>query len=268
MDRPLVCLDTETASLGAAPHLVELGAVRVVQGEIADHFVSLVRPLVPIEPEVSAIHGIRDEDVADAPSAPEVLERFLAWLGEDWMAAHNAGFDVRVLAFELARAGLAAPAQPVLDSLRLSRKLLPEASDHKLETLSEFLGLEEGEHHRALSDAVWCWKVLEACLERLGSPPHLAALLACQGSAPVTLGAYRPSPGRVLKPRHRPLASACERRERVTLLYGAPPAPPVSLPVVPWLLFRQKDRSYLEAECCASGLLKTYRLDRVHRVLA
>ncbi len=268
MERALVCLDTETARLGGPPHLIEIGAVRVVAGEIADHFASFVRPLVPIEPEATAIHGICDEDLAGAPAAPEVLERFLAWLGQDWMAAHNAPFDARVLAFELARAGRQAPAQPVLDSLRLSRQLLPEADDHKLETLCEFLDLEEGEHHRALPDAVWCWKVLEACIERMGAEPGLAALLARQGGSPLTLRAHLPHPGHSLKPRHRSLAVACERRERVTLVYGAPPEPPLPLPVVPWLLFRQAEKSYLEAECCSSGLLKTYRLDRVQRVLA
>jgi DNA polymerase-3 subunit epsilon len=121
MDRPLVCLDTETATLGGPPHLVELGAVRIVDGEVADHFVSFVRPLVEIDPDATAIHGITEEDVAGADAAPEVLARFLDWLGDDWMAAHNAPFDARVLAFELARADLPAPAQPLLDSLRLAR---------------------------------------------------------------------------------------------------------------------------------------------------
>jgi len=267
MPPALVCLDTETATLGGAPHLVELGAVRVVEGEVADHFVALVRPLVPIDPDATAIHGIRDEDVDGAEPAPDVLARFLAWLDDDWMAAHNAPFDARVLAFELARAGLVAPPQPVLDSLRLARRLLPDAPDHRLETLREHLGLEEGEHHRALPDAVWCWKTIEACIERLGSQSSLPALLGKQGGVPITIPAHSPHPGRGLKPRHRPLERACASRSRITLLYGEPPEPPVPLPVVPWLLFSQSERSYLEAECCKSGLLKTYRLDRIHRVL-
>ena len=267
MDRPLVCLDTETATLGGPPHLVELGAVRIVEGEVADHFVSLVRPLVPVDPDATAIHGITEEDVASADAAPEVLARFLDWLGEDWMAAHNAPFDARVLAFELARADLPAPDQPVLDSLRLARKLLPDSPDHRLETIREHLDLEEGEHHRALPDAVWCWKAIEACVERLGSNVSLAALLGKQGGVPITIPAHAPHPGRVLKPRHRALQRACETRSRVTLLYGEPPEPPTPLSVVPWLLYRQAEKSYLEAECCSTGLLKTYRLDRVHRVL-
>jgi DNA polymerase-3 subunit epsilon len=262
----LVCLDTETATLSGPPHLLELGAVRVVEGEVVEHFAELVLPAVPIDPEATRIHGIDETDVRAARPAAEVLARFTAWLGDDWMAAHNAPFDARVLAFEYARAGLAAPPQPLLDTLRLARRALPESPDHKLETLAEHLGLEEHEHHRALPDAVWCWKVLEACLERFGGEASPAALLARSGGAPITLAGAAPRPGRALKPRLRELERACSARRRVTLLYGEAGTPPVPLHVVPWLLFEQGERGYLEAECCASGTLKTYRLDRIQRL--
>jgi predicted DNA-binding transcriptional regulator YafY len=52
----------------------------------------------------------------------------------------------------------------------------------------------------------------------------------------------------------------------VTLLYGDAGAPPAPLPVVPWLIFEQGDHDYLEAECCRSGRLKTYRLERIQRL--
>ena len=267
MDPALVCLDTELASPSGAPHVIEIGAVRIVRGEIAEHFQALVRPAVPIEESVSAITGLTDADVAGAEPASDVLPRFLEWLGGAWMAAHNASFDARALAFELARSGLALPEQPMLDSLRLARKFLPEAPDHRLETLHDHLGLEEGEHHRALPDAVWCWKTLEACAARMGGSLSPVAMLAQQGGPPLTLRAHAPDPGRGLRPRHRSLERACATRSRVTLLYGAEPEPPAQLAVVPWLLYRQSEKSYLETECCSSGLLKTYRLDRIHRVL-
>lgn len=268
MDAALVCVDTETATLSGPPHLLELGAVRVVEGEVVEHFSELVLPAVEIDPAASAIHGIEERDVRAARPAAEVLARFNAWLGDDWLAAHNASFDARVLAFEYARAGLAAPAQPWIDTLRLARRALPDAPDHKLETLADHLGLEESDHHRALPDAVWCWKVLEACIERLGGDPSPAGLLARAGGVPLTLAASAPSAGRALKPRLRGLERACRERSRVRLLYGALGEAPAPLEVVPWLLFEQASRGYLEAECCASGILKTYRLDRIQRVLA
>jgi len=267
MQSALVCLDTETATLSGPPHLLELGAVRVVEGELVEHFSELVLPAVPIDPDATRIHGIDERDVREARPATEVLARFTEWLSDDWLAAHNASFDARVLAFEYARAGLDAPPQPWIDTLRLARRTIPESPDHKLETLAEHLGLEEHEHHRALPDAVWCWKVLEACAERLGGELSPAALLARCGGVPVTLAGAAPRPGRALKPRLRDLERACHERRRVRLLYGAAGAAPAPLEVVPWLLFGQSDRGYLEAECCASGTLKTYRLDRIQRLL-
>ena len=63
MDRPLIALDTETATLGSPPHLLELGAVRVLDGEIQDTFEALVCPAVPIDPGAEMIHGITEEQV-------------------------------------------------------------------------------------------------------------------------------------------------------------------------------------------------------------
>ncbi|MBI5431255.1 MAG: 3'-5' exoribonuclease [Planctomycetes bacterium] len=269
MDRPLVVFDTETATCRGAPHLLEIGAIRVVDGEVVDHFESLARPEVVIEPEATAIHGITDEMVRDAPPTEAVLDSFLAWLGDDWMAAHNAEFDARVLGFECVRWRRAVPSGLIVDSLKLSRKLIREAPDHRLVTLCEHLELEEGTHHRALADATWCWKVIEECAARAknGEPIGLAELVSLAG-APVTVERSKPRVARNLKPKHRPLADACDAREEVTLVYGEPPEPVLPLRVLPHFLYDLGDKSYLEAECRRSGTLKTYRLDRVQRVLA
>ncbi len=268
MDRALVILDTETATLRGAPHLLELGAIRVEHGEIVDQFASLVRPQVAVEPGATEIHGITDEMVFDAPDTSTVLARFREWVGDDWMAAHNADFDARVLGFEFVRWQLEPPTGVMLDSLKLARKWIRDAPDHKLETLCSFLELEDGEHHRALADSVWCWKVIEECLERMGGleSTSSAQLLAACGT-PITIERSQPRVARLLKPRLRPLERACESRERVTLVYGDLSSPPVPLAVLPHFLYDQGDQSYLEAECLKSGTLKTYRLDRVQKVL-
>lgn len=261
-------LDTETATLRGAPHLLELGALRVLHGEVVDQFESLVRPQVPIEPEATAIHGIDQSHILEAPSADEVLARFVAWVGDDWMAAHNAEFDARVLGFECARWRLAPPTGLMFDSLKLARKLIREAPDHKLRTLCEVLELEEGDHHRALADATWCWKVLEECAVRAkdGAPIGLSELMSLAG-APTTIERSMPRVARSLKSRLRPLADACATRETITLVYGEVAEGAVPLDVLPHFLYDHGERSYLEAECLRSGTLKTYRLDRVQRVL-
>jgi DNA polymerase III epsilon subunit family exonuclease len=265
MDLPLVILDTETATLAGAPHFLEVGAVRTIDGEIVDRFEALVRPEVPVDPAASDFHGITEAMVADAEPAGSVLERFTRWVGEDAMAAHSAEFDGRVLAFEYARARLQPPPGWLIDTLRLSRRMIPEAPDHKLATLCEHLELEDGIHHRALADAVWCWKVLEACAMRMGPSTTVAQLVQAAG-APITIAWCRPRLRSMLKPRHRPLERACVTRERVTLIYGDNESAPVPLSVLPRVLYDLGERSYLEAECLSSGTIKTYRLDRVHKV--
>jgi len=268
MDRPLVVLDLESATVRGAPHLVELGAVRVVAGEVEGSFESLVCPPVPIEPEASAIHGIVDEHVRRAPAAPQVLERFRAWVGEDWLAAHNAGADTARLAFEYARHGLQPPPGPFLDSLALAVRHVPEAPDHKLATLVQVLGFEDQGSHRALADAVLCWKVIEECLERAGGlhRSRLVQHLASRG-APLTLALRAPAAPR-LSPRLRPLEAARREGRAVRLAYGEDGEPPGLVRVRPSFLYQRHGHGYLEGECRASGLLKTYRLDRVRKVLA
>jgi len=268
MDRPLVVLDTENAALQGAPHLVELGAVRVVDGEIEDTFESLVRPSVPIDPEVSEIHGIREDDVRDAPDAAEVLTRFGEWAGDDWLAAHNSGADAHVLGFEYARHGLTdEPTGPFLDSLALARKHIPESPDHKLATLSEHLELEDSDRHRALADAVTCWKVIEECMERAGGLDGLRmAEWLAQSGTPITITGRRPGEPRVPR-RARRLVEATRNSEEIQLLYGDSASPPARLSVLPRFLYERHQKGYLEAECLSSGMLKTYLLGRVQRVL-
>jgi DNA polymerase III epsilon subunit family exonuclease len=268
MDQPLVVLDTETATLHGAPHLIELGAVKVVGGEALEHFRRFVRPEVPIEPEATAIHRIQDEDVRGAQPAGAVLEEFAAFAAGAWLAAHNARFDAQVLGFEFARLGREAPAEPLLDTLALARKHVPEAPDHKLPTLIAHLGIDAAESHRALPDAVAAWQVLERCVERMGgwSAVGTARLLAECGT-PLSIRAAMPQAPTRPRAHVRALAAARRSGARVRLLYGSPGEAPAHLDVAPRLLYRMQERAYLEGECLRSGTLKTYRLDRVQRVL-
>ncbi len=267
MSHSLIILDTETATLHGAPHLLELGAVRVVDGEIQDQFESLVCPQVGIEAEATEIHGIKDEDVRSAPLPEEALLEFREWAGEDHFAAHNAKFDAGVLGFEYARLGLTPPPGMFLDSLKLARKHIPEAFDHKLSTLCQHLDLEEGPHHRALSDAVYCWMVIAECIERLGGMEAvtLSQLLA-QCGAPLTMEGCCPAPPRINR-RLRPLEHALAESGDVTLVYGERDHP-ADLDVTPRFLYQRNKTGYLEAVCQKTGTLKTYRLDRVHKVLS
>ncbi len=267
MDRPIVAFDTETAACHGPPHLIELGAVRSVGGEIVDRFVSLVRPEVPIETAASEVHGLVDEDVRDAPVAAEVIAQFLVWLGDDWLVAHNAGFDASVLAFEALRHGIELPETPILDTLKLARRWIGDAPDFKLETLVRHLELDIERSHRALPDAVACWLVWQECQARaaIEEPGCEWWGEALARSGRTTFRSSQPRAPRLTQ-RLRGLEGACRERVRVTLLYGDGESAPARLAVAPRILFASGERAYLEAECVRSGTLKTYRLDRIQRV--
>jgi DNA polymerase III epsilon subunit-like protein len=266
MDRPIVFLDTENAAAHGAPHLCEVAGVRVAGGEVVDHFAELVRPEVPLDPEVIDVTGLDERDLADAAPAGEVLGRFFGWIGDDWMAAHRAEVDAAVLGFEAARHGLAVPGGPLIDTLALARALIPEAPDHKLATLVDHLELDVDGRHRALPDAVACWKVFEECVARLEPGAGPAELLTRAGR-PVTIASAGPRTPR-LAPRLRALEAACRSGDAVRLCYGDASLgeAPAWLAVRPRVLFELGRKAYLEAECQRSGTLKTYRLDRVQRV--
>ena len=265
LDRPIVVVDTETAALCGAPHLLEIGAVRIEDGEVIDQFESFVAPAIQVEDDATEIHGITNDDVRNAPLAHDALAAFSEWVGQDWLCAHSAGFDARVFGFEHARTGAPVPSAPFLCTLKLARRHIPESPDHKLETLCQHLDLEDGTHHRALADAVWCWKVLEECADRAETTS--ASELLAQCGTPVTIPGYKPGPAR-MKPRLRPLAEAVRNGDEVTLLYGgAESGMASSLSVVPRLLYERHKKSYLEAECSRTGILKTYLLDRIQKVV-
>lgn len=266
LDRSIVIVDTETATLTGAPHLLEIGAVRVQDGEVIDQFETLVAPAVQVDEDATAIHGITNDDIQRAPLAKDALTKFSEWVDGDWMCAHNAGFDARVFGFEQARTQAAAPGAPFLCTLKLSRRHIPESPDHKLETLCQHLDLDDGVHHRALADAVWCWQVLEECALRAETTS--ASELLAQCGTPVTVQGYIPSPAR-MKPRLRGLQEALNNKEEVRLLYGGGDSGAASsMDVMPRLLYERHKKSYLEAECLRTGMLKTYLLDRIQKVMA
>jgi len=271
LDQPLVFLDVETANHRGAPHLVEVGAVRVVafgDGEAIEHFSTLVCPDVAIAPEATEVHGLTVDDLRAAPDGRTALAEFAAWCGDAWLAAYSARFDAQALGFGYARAGIDPPGGPLLDVLPLAKRAFPHAADHKLETLVEELGIDAAPRHRALPDAVATWQVCDLAIAELGgwgafSP---AGLLEHCG-LPQRLADSGPKPPRRRRARVETLRRAALDAETVTLIYGEPGEEPARLAVSPRLVYELGDKGYLEGLCARSGLLKTYRIDRVQKVL-
>jgi len=144
--------------------VVEVGAVRVVGGEIVDRFHSLVRPYRPITPGATKVHGYTDGDVRNARPFAEVWPEFRAFIGDDVLIAHNGQhFDIPVLR-RLAAGREGVDTLVFYDTLLLVRSLSRDSA--KLEDLALRFGIDAGRAHHALDDAVTLARVYRE-LERL-----------------------------------------------------------------------------------------------------
>ena len=152
-DGEIVCFDIETTGLNKKHEvIIEIGAVVLKNGEITDRFNTFVSPGRILSPEIIRLTGITDEMLEGAPSQKEALERFLAFVGDRPLAAHNAEFDMGFIAAGCRKYGIPFHNASV-DSLILAQNLLPELSKHKLDVVAEHLQLPAFNHHRASDDA-------------------------------------------------------------------------------------------------------------------
>ena len=154
LDDTYVVFDIETTGLSKEKEAItEIGAVKVENGQIIDRFSTFVNPERPISAEITKLTGITDEMVADAPTIAEILPEFLKFCEGTVLVAHNAPFDTGFIRIAAIRLGLGELHHTVVDTVELSRTLLPELTKHKLDIVCEHLGVSLHGHHRAVNDA-------------------------------------------------------------------------------------------------------------------
>lgn len=149
-----IIFDLETTGLSAATErIIEIGAVKVENGEISESFDLFVDPEKAITPEITRLTSITNEMVAGAPKEADALEQFFRFCdGCDILVAHNADFDMGFLRAAIRRCGR--EEDPVqIDTLVMARAMYPELKKHKLDTIAERLGVTQKHHHRADDDA-------------------------------------------------------------------------------------------------------------------
>ena len=155
MPTPIAVIDFETtgSSPGQGARATEVAIVLVEGGQVVGQFQSLMNAGVHIPPFITQLTGITNAMVADAPPAAEVMAQASRFVGDTPLVAHNAPFDRGFWQAELAHAGCDAP-HPFACTVRLARRLYPEAPNHQLGTLARFHQLPSaGRAHRALADA-------------------------------------------------------------------------------------------------------------------
>ena len=174
LDGTFIVFDLETTGLNpVSEEITEIAAVRVVEGEIRDSFQTYVNPHKPIPAEITELTGISDETVADAPDLDKAVPEFLAWAGEGQypLVAHNAGFDMGFLRTACQRLGIEREFTSI-DTLEMSRLMLPHMHKFKLNILAKELQVGPFEHHRASEDAAVLGRIYVKLLKRLREEMH------------------------------------------------------------------------------------------------
>lgn len=166
-----VVVDVETT--GGSPSmssLTEVAAARYRGGELLGTYQTLVRPDERIPPFITALTGISDAMVVDAPPIGAMLPSFLEFLGGAVVVGHNIRFDLGFLDHALVSTGRDPIANPRVDTLALARRLIRDMVPNcKLGTLAAVLRLPNQPSHRALTDVLATGDLLHALLERAGS---------------------------------------------------------------------------------------------------
>ncbi len=200
-DAPYVIFDVETTGSSAKKGgaITEIGALKVVRGEVVEEFATLVNPGRRIEPFVVRLTGITDRMVQDAPPISEAMPRFERFAEGSVLVGHNVNFDCSFVT--AARGGLPMP-NPVLDTLKLARCLVPGLGRYRLSSLVSHFGVRAMPNHRALADAAATTQVFLKLLKLLRS----AGVAGVTEAAALRGGRY----GRV-KPQKQHLAEGIPR---------------------------------------------------------
>ncbi len=163
LDAPIVVLDFETTGLDTnREHVIEIGAVKLIAGNVVDSFGMLVNPGKPLKPKITEITGITDIMLRDMPTAETAIPKLMDFIGDCAVAAHNASFDISMLRTELKRMGRTFSA-PQIDTLAFARKLYPQLKSHRLGAVCRALGVSLKDAHRAVNDAA----ATAQCLDRM-----------------------------------------------------------------------------------------------------
>ncbi|MDT8448283.1 MAG: exonuclease domain-containing protein [bacterium] len=173
-DRPLdevvfVITDIETTgSLRGSDRIIDLAAIKVLKGQEIDRFEELVNPQKKISRHITRLTGIQNEDVEQAPPIEEVMPRFIDFMGDSVLVAHNAPFDFNFINAEIDRLGMPRLKLPLpVCTFAVARRLLPELRACGVTGLSHHFGYEVDDRHRAMPDVMATHFFLNRFLEDL-----------------------------------------------------------------------------------------------------
>ncbi len=267
-DIHFVAFDTETTGLSPLLNrLVELSGVKFnISGEVVSTFSTLIDPEDDIPPDATAIHGITLEMVTGKPTYSKAVPEFFEWAGSGnvVLVAHNAQFDVGFLEVTLSKLAIMPPEHPIVDTLSLSRRLVPQARNHQLRTLAEHLELESGGYHRALADSYHVKDLLLRLLALMPQATRWSDLSAiCQVLRFNDLSA-KTLERQALSAQMHQINEAISAGSVVSIVYKG--SQTGTRLVTPRSVHKWKGNVYLTAYCHSSDAERTFRLDKIECV--
>ncbi|MDD6272165.1 MAG: PolC-type DNA polymerase III [bacterium] len=166
-----VVFDTETTGFNAGNGdvMIEIGAVKIKDGVIIDRFDEFINPNCKLPNKITELTGITDDMLKDADSEEDVTRRFMSWVGDLPMVAHNAKFDISFVSMAMKKYSIGEFNNTVIDTLELSRALDQGFARHSLSALVKRYNVyfDEDSHHRADYDAEGTAQVFDKMLKKL-----------------------------------------------------------------------------------------------------
>lgn len=148
-----VAFDIETTGLDPEyDEIIEIGAVKIKEGKEIETFNTLIKPEYEIDEFITELTGITNEMVENAPSIDEVLPKFMDFIKDYIIIGHNVNFDINFIYDNLIRCDMNPITNDFIDTLRLSRRLLPELKHHRLSDLADYYNINTVGSHRSLKD--------------------------------------------------------------------------------------------------------------------
>ena len=180
-----IAFDLETTgTVAGVDQIVEIGAVRFVNGAPQDTFSTLINPQRSMPEGATRVNGITDDMLVGKPLIENVLLPFAEFCRDTPLVAHNAPFDTQFLKADVLKHEIPAPAGLILDTLPISRKVFPGLAYYKLGTLVQHLDIPAGQFHRAEEDASYCGYLMSEIIKKIfqpGEEAQVANLVALTG---------------------------------------------------------------------------------------
>jgi DNA polymerase III epsilon subunit family exonuclease len=261
-DVDFVIFDVETTGLNPAggDRICEIAAIKQRGTRELERFNSLVNPGFPMPTDAQEIHHIGDDLLARAPNSNSVLPRFLDFIKGSVLTGYNVGFDLGFLENELGLVGKKViPSTPVIDILKMSRRLFPEQQSYSLANVSRALAIEVPQIHRAMADVELTARVFAVLLKRL-SAHKISDFLTMHNLFGLNMELIEEAN----KQKVAQIMAAIERKARLRIAYFTSYSAEVSeREVTPKEIRQEHNRSYLVGFCHLRGEDRTFRIDSI-----